>query len=227
MQTNLTAIAKAYFGSAAFFTIAGEGLMYLSARAHWLNNPDYLLPVIGSFSVPALPFGFYLAARVARLTQPPARPGPRWPMATSTLASLAPWFVPPQTPRGTAWGLEHPEELTGKPIRYPREPNRVEFVFYEPGMRSQISESRLYDFCKIAWRRQQQVHFGGLASNRVMSREYFTKEARPRFPMPAYQSCIYILDTRRLIINRYKGGELFYTPGITVEEAMKRWIHPP
>lgn len=219
-DTHLWRIAKAYLGSATFFTIAGEGAMLIADRYGLVHRADYLLPVIGAFSIPALPFGIHLAARVVQLTRPPTK-GPRF-----APQGAFGWVV--KSPKAIihSWGLEDTEQPT-KTIAIGREPSRVEFVFFEPGMRSQISESRLYQFCKIAWRRQQQVHFGSLASNRVMSREYFTKDARPRFPMPDYQSVVYILDSRSLIINRHKGGELFYPPGITVEEAIKRWSHPP
>lgn len=219
-DTNLWRIAKAYLGSATFFTIAGEGVMFIADRYGFVTEADYLLPAIGAFSIPALPFGIHLAARVAQLTRPPQK-GPRF-----APAGVFGWVVKPPKAIIHSWGLEDTEQPT-KTVTIGREPSRVEFVFYEDGMRSQISESRLYQFCKIAWRRQQAVHFGSLASNRVLSREHFTKEARPRFPMPDYQSCVHILDSRALIINRYKGGELFYPPGITVEEAINRWQDRP
>lgn len=234
MQTNLTQIAKAYFGSAAFFAIAGEGAMFIAETYRYTARPDYLLPAVVAFSLPALPFGYYLAGRVAQLARPPQKVGPRYPQATSSVfASAATWIVastghftgqikpmPNQT-----WGLQDTSQAT-RDIPY-KEPTRTEFVFYEPGMRSQIIESRLYAFCKTAYRRQQHVLYGGLAANRVFSRDYFTKQARPRFPIPDYQSCIHILDSRGLIVNRYKGGELVYTPGITVETARRRWDTSP
>lgn len=227
MQTNLTQIAKAYFGSAAFFAVAGEGFMFIADTYRLTARPDYLLPAVLSFSIPALPFGYYLAGRVAQLARPPQKAGPRYPQPTSNVfASGVAWVVGQLKPMpNQTWGLEDTSQST-RAIPY-REPSRTEFVFYEQGMRSQIIESRLYAFCKTAYRRQQHVLYGSLAANRVFSRDYFTKQARPRFPIPDYQSCIHILDSRGLIVNRYKGGELMYTPGITVEVARRRWQSDP
>lgn len=225
MQTNLGQIAKAYLGSAAFFTITGEGLMFIAHHRGWIDQPDYLLPVVGAFSIPALPFGIHLAARVIHLTRPPQR-GPRYFGPPAVLASLVPWLAPqPRAPHGTAWGLEDPTFASQK-MKY-KEPSRTEFVFYGPGMASQITYSRLFSFCAAAWRRQQQVYYGNLASNKVFSREHFTKQARPRWPKPDYYSCLLILERTNLIINRHKGGELLHTPAVTAEEAMKRWPRGP
>lgn len=188
--------------------------MFVASTYRLIAHPDYLSPAILSFSIPALPFGFYLAGRVAQLTRPPQKAGIRvWGSGSnqtlnpqpSTLFSTAAWLVGQIKPMpNQTWGLQDTNQPT-RTIPY-REPSRTEFVFYEEGMRSQIIESRLYAFCKTAYRRQQHVLYGSLAANKVFSRDYFTKQARPRFPIPDYQSCIHILDSRGLVINRYKGG---------------------
>jgi hypothetical protein len=228
MQTNLWQISKAYLGSSLFFSIAGEGLVYLAERRQWIDQGDYISPIVIAFSLPAIRSGFQLAGRVARLTAPPPRPGPRslYP-PPNLLTSAAAWlFSQPVNPTGYRWGWEDKPGPEAKKIGY-REPNRQEFVFSEEGMLGEITESRLHTFCQIAWRRQQQVYYGNLASNRIFSREYFTKEARPRYPLPTYKSCIHILLSRALMTNRYKGGELIYPAGITVDEAKRRWRSPP
>lgn len=96
-------------------------------------------------------------------------------------------------------------------------------------MESQITEDALFAFCRVAWRRQQNVKFGDLAANKIFSRAYFTQEARPKYPLPEYNSILYILVSRNLIINRWsgKGGELHYPAYSTLLEAKKRFGFKP
>lgn len=235
MKTNLTQIAKAYLGSAAFFTIAGEGGMVLVDRYSVLYRSDYLLPVIVGFALPALPFGFYLAGRVASLTRQPERSqaGP----AVAYYRSIAhtvngkpgnlftnsvAWVVGQKSAPGHTWGLSG--EI-GRTMKYKEPKPEPEFIFWEKGMESLITEVRLFNFCRIVWRRQQQASYGSLPSNQIFSRAYFTQQARPRYSLPDYRSVMYILVSRQLIINRWQGraGQLLYPPGITVEEARLRW----
>ncbi|MBE7474267.1 MAG: hypothetical protein HS114_34490 [Anaerolineales bacterium] len=222
MKTNLPEITKAYLGSATFFTIAGEGAMLAAVHYGILPEPDYLLPILAGFGIPAIPFGFYLGARVVYLARPPARARPAYPSGGSSLfENLAVWIMPqPKAPPG-GW------IFGGKParvIKYKPEA-KIEFVFWEEGMVSMITEGRLLEFCRVTWRRQQQVRYGDLSANQIFSRLYFTRDARPRWPLPDYTSVMHILLSRRLIINRWqgKGGEMRYPPYSTVEEAKKRW----
>lgn len=222
MKTNLRHIATAYVGSATAFAIAGEGATWLGQHWHWLDRPSYLVAPVLALTLPAFAAGFHLAGRLVKLTEKPTHPAQYYQYGrTATLASSAVWSIGGKAPDHT-WGAEHPEEAS-RTIRLGKAPDRFEFVFWEEGMQSQISESRLYDFLKIAWRRQQHVHFGNLRSNQILSRAYFTKQARPRYPLPDYWSIKHILASRRLILNGYKGGELFYPPGITLDEAKRRW----
>lgn len=234
MKTDLTQIAKAYIGSAAFFTIATEGISAFLSR-----QGGYGLDPIGAallgFSVPALPFGFYLFNRVAYLTRTPTKlqPGPGMAYARSIplssggktgnlFASSVAWVVGQKSAPGHSWGLDGEPGWT---MKYKEPEPEPEFIFWEKGMESLITEVRLLNFCRVAWRRQQRVAFGDLASNQVFSRQYFTRDCRPRYPKPDYRSIIHILVSRQLIVNRWqgRGGELQYPPHISVSEARERW----
>ncbi|MBE7553650.1 MAG: hypothetical protein HS126_21490 [Anaerolineales bacterium] len=218
MKTNLPEISKAYLGSAAFFTIAGEGAMLVAARFGWLHQPDYLLPALAGFSLPALPFGFYLAGRVVHLARPPERAArPPYQIYAHNAAWVAP--QPKAPPGGWIFGGKPAKTIKYRPER------RQEFIFWEQGMDSMITEFKLFRFCKVAWRRQQQVLYRDLSANQIFSREWYTQEARPRWPLPEYRSVMHILESRYLVINRWsgKGGELLYPPYSTVEEAKLRW----
>lgn len=225
MKTNLPEIMKAYLGSAAFFTIAGEGAMALAYTYDLLRQPHILLPLAVGFGLPALPFGFYLAARVTYLSRPPERASATRPAYTSFSHSAA-WVAPqPKAPPGL-WFFDFFKGPT-KTVTYRPEP-RQEFIFWEAGMASMITEFRLFSFCRIAWRRQQQMEFGNLGSNQIFSRDYYVSEVRPRFPKPDYRSIMHILKSRDLLINRWqgKGGQLRYPPYSTVQEAKLRWGFP-
>jgi hypothetical protein len=220
MKTNLPEITKAYLGSSAFFTIAGEGAMLAAAHYGVIPEADYLLPVLAGFGIPAVPFGFYLGARVAHLARLPERTRPLFDSRTSVFQILAAWVAPqPKAPPG-GWIFDG----SGRKMKYKPDPPK-EFEFWEQGMESIITEGRLFDFCKIAWRRQQNVDYGSLGANKIFSRDYFTDQARPRFPLPDYKSVMWILMSRHLIINRWggKSGRLRYPPYSTVEEAKTRW----
>lgn len=235
MKTDLTQITKAYIGSATFFTIFAEGVAAIARRQDsYLIDP--ITAAIVGFSVPALPFGWYLFNRVTHLTRPPSRSqaGPAIAYArsiplnangqTSNLfASTAAWVVGAVKSPGHTWGFENDEH--GRTMRYKEPKREAEFIFWEKGMDSLITEVRLRGFCQVAWRRQQSAGYGNLASNQVFSRTYFTRQARPRWPLPDYRSIIHILVSRQLIVNRWqgRGGELQYPPGITTSEAKGRW----
>lgn len=234
MKTDLGQIAKAYLGSAAFFTIATEGIGAFVARQGGYSFDPVSAALLG-FSVPALPFGWYLAGRVAHLTRPPQK---MQPVQVAAFARSIPlnhngktgnifsnsvaWVVGQRSAPGQTWGFE---DKPGRVIKYKEPKPEPEFIFWEQGMESLITEVRLLNFCRLAWRRQQQVSFGDLASNQIFSREYFTRTCRPRWPKPDYRSIIHILVSRQLIVNRWqgRGGELQYPPGISAEEARRRW----
>lgn len=235
MKTDLTQITKAYIGSATFFTIFTEGVGAIARRQDIFSFDPITAALVG-FSLPALPFGFYLFNRVAHLTRTPDRlqAGPAAAYARSIplssngktgnlFASTAAWVVSPVKAIGHSWGFD--DNGGGKTIRYKEPKAEPEFVFWEKGMDSLITEIRLRGFCQIAWRRQQSAGYGNLASNQIFSRAYFTRQARPRWPLPDYRSIIHILVSRQLIVNRWqgRGGELQYPPGITVGEAKDRW----
>jgi hypothetical protein len=223
VKTNLPEITKAYLGAATFFTIASEGLMLAASKYQLFHRPDYLLPVIVGFGLPALPFGFYLAARVAYLARPPGRVRPMYPNQGGNFFSSLASFIAPQ-PKAPPGGFTFGDGPPAKILKYKPKAD-PEFIFWEQGMDSMITEIRLLGFCKIAWRRQQNVLYGKLNSNQVFSREYFTREARPRFPLPDYHSIMHILMSRSLILNRWrgKGGQLHFPAYSTVEEAKARW----
>lgn len=235
MKTDLGQIAKAYLGSAAFFTIATEGIGAFIARQGSYSFDPISAALLG-FSVPALPFGWYLAGRVAHLTRPPQKMQPVQVAAFARsipysqsgkpgnlFASSAAWVANLKPLPGQAWGIGDGEAT--RTIKYKEQKPEPEFIFWENGMESLITEVRLLNFCRLAWRRQQQVSFGNLASNQIFSREYFTRICRPRWPKPDYRSVIHILVSRQLIVNRWqgRGGELQYPAHISVEEAKKRW----
>lgn len=240
MRTDLGQIAKAYLGSAAFFTIATEGIGAFIARQGGYSFDPVSAALLG-FSVPALPFGWYLAGRVAYLSRPPQKMQPVQVAAysrsiplthngrTGNIFSNSVAWVVGQTLRqaqdaapGQTLGFE---DKPGRVMKY-KEPKPEEpFIFWEQGMKSLITDVRLLNFCRIVWRRQQQVSFGDLASNRIFSREYFRQDCRPRWPRNDYESILHILESRQLVLNRWqgRGGELQYPPHITTEEARRRW----
>lgn len=235
MKTDLTQITKAYIGSATFFTIFTEGIGVIARRNDAFSLDPITAAILG-FSVPALPFGFYLFNRVTHLTRPPQRsmPGPVVAYArsiplsangqTSNLfASTAAWVVGSVKSPGHTWGFDNDGQA--RTIKYKEPKAEPEFVFWEKGMDSLITEVRLRNFCQVAWRRQQMAGYGNLASNQIFSRNYFTRQARPRWPLPDYRSVLHILMSRQLIVNRWqgRGGELQYPPGISTEEARRRW----
>lgn len=223
MKTDLSEIAKAYLGAGVFFTIAGEGGMLFLANYNYIREPDYLLPALAGFSIPALPFGIHLAGRVARLSRPPERSRPAGREPQHSLAhTVASWLAgQPKAPPGD-WGFS--EDVSQRAIKYRPEP-RESFIFFADGMPSMITEERLFEFCRIAWRRQQHVLYGNLKSNRIFSRNFFTRQSRPKFTLPEYLSCMYILARTNLILNRWqgKGGQLRFPPYATVMEAKLRW----
>ena len=102
-----------------------------------------------------------------------------------------------------------------------------EFMFYDANMSSVIYESQLFEFVKVAWRRQQRYAFGDLSANQIFSRRHFT-QVYPRIAPVDYEAMMYILMSRALIAGgrwQGKGGKLRFTPRITVDLAKSRWNH--
>jgi hypothetical protein len=90
-----------------------------------------------------------------------------------------------------------------------------------------VYEPRLLNLCETAYRRER----SGIASNEryPFSRNYFTKQHRPRFPLPLYAACLTILNVCDLLDGRSRGasGRLRYRPVPTVELVKDRFGAEP
>lgn len=206
-KTNLVHVSQAWLGSGVLLTITGFII-------HYAYMGHLIWPLAVGFGLPSLAGGIGLAVRLGELTGAsnsgrPAtgRRGITFSSGGHTkeiMLSLVPWHI------------NHLEQDPTPP---------KPFEFWESEMTAVIPDNQLLTFCRTAWRRQQQTRFGNLAANQVFSRLYFTGQARPRYSPADYKNIMHILLSRNLIRGRWqgKGGELRYTPTITVAEAQRRW----
>lgn len=113
-------------------------------------------------------------------------------------------------------------------IKY-REPRQIEYFWDVPLPNREVDirvyESRLLVLCEVAYRRQRSDL---LPEHRYpFSRNFFTKQLRPRYPMPLYAACLTILADCDLLDGRSQGasGGLRYRPTRTVALAKHRFTY--
>jgi hypothetical protein len=207
-KLKLSETLKTYVGSGVLLTATGYVVVAGLNGVAW--------PWLVGFGVPSLAGGWGLAIRLYQLTAPDdgrtVRGGRAIPLHANGRDEGNIFMSSVKSIFGTH------EVARTRPIIPTRD-------FWERGMESAIPEDMFFLFCKTAWRRQRNAEIGNAPMNVIFSRNYFTKEARPRYTKSDYESILWILSTRNLIYDRVqgKGGRLRYPPCTTLEQARLMW----
>lgn len=216
-QRNIKNELKGFVLDSLYLSVALEIATMAASPLFGIDEPDYLWPVragvgliaFGRFynyhlqKKPSVTFGQTQARRRVLIN------------GKETLLSSVPlnW-----------WGNGKREEP--RVIKY-REPKRFEH-HWDVALPSReatirVYEPRLLNLCETAYRRER----SGIPANErhPLSRNYFTRQHRPRFPLPLYSACLLVLDVCDLLDGRSQGasGRLRFRPRSSVELAKERF----